>query len=52
MKISLFQPEKDEKQEKLDKTIDKLKEKYGYHFITRAGNMQTEDFVKFKKEEI
>ena len=52
MQISLFQPQKDEKQEKLDKTIDKLKEKYGYHLITRAGNMQTEDFVKFKKEEI
>ena len=52
MQISLFQNEvKNEKQEKLDKTIDKLKEKYGYNFITRAGKMGVEDFIKFRKED-
>ena len=52
MQISLFQDEvKNEKQEKLDKTIDKLKEKYGYNFITRAGKMGVEDLVKFRKED-
>ena len=41
--------ENKEKQKKLDATIDKLKEKYGNNLITRAGKMQVEDFVKFKK---
>ena len=50
--ISLFNDvAKNEKQEKLDKTIDKLKEKYGYHFITRAGKMGLEDLIKFRKED-
>lgn len=52
MQISLFNDEaKNEKQEKLDKTIDKLKEKYGYNFITRAGKMGVEDLIKFRKED-
>ena len=52
MQISLFHDEiKNEKQEKLDNTIDKLKEKYGYNFITRAGKMGVEDFIKFRKED-
>lgn len=52
MQISLFHDEaKNEKQEKLDKTIDKLKEKYGYNFITRAGKMGLEDLIKFRKED-
>ena len=37
--LSLFQNEENKKQEKLDKTIDELKEKYGYNSITRAGKM-------------
>ena len=41
-----------EKQKKLDETLDKIKEKYGDNLITRAGKMQVEDFVKFKKYEI
>ena len=53
MQISLFQDEvKNQKQEKLDKTIDQLKEKYGYNLITRAGKMGVEDFIKFRKEDI
>ena len=51
VQLSLFNHEKDEKQERLDKTIDQLKEKYGYNLITRAGKMGLEDFVKFRKEE-
>ena len=52
MQISLFHDEaKNEKQEKLDKTIDKIKEKYGYNFITRAGKMGVEDLIKFRKED-
>ena len=38
-----------EKQKKLDETLDKLKEKYGDGLITRAGKMNVEGFVKFKK---
>ena len=53
MQISLFQDEvKNQKQEKLDKTIDQLKEKYGYNLITRAGKMGVEDFIKFRKEDV
>ena len=52
MQISLFNDvSKNEKQEKLDKTIDKLKEKYGYNLITRAGKMGVEDLIKFRKED-
>ena len=51
MQISLFTDVKNEKQEKLDNAIDKLKEKYGYNFITRAGKMGVDKFIKFRKEE-
>lgn len=50
--ISLFeQTRQNTKQEKLDKTIDQLKEKYGYHLITRAGNLEIENMIQFRKEE-
>ena len=52
MQISLFQDSNEEKQEKLDKTIDKLKEKYGYNLITRAGNMEVEDLIQFRKDDV
>lgn len=53
--ISLFDSETNEesrKQEKLDKTIDRLKEKYGYNFITRAGKMEVDNMIKFRKDEV
>lgn len=53
--ISLFDNVKDErqeKQEKLDTAIDKLKEKYGYNLITRAGKMEVENIIKFRRDEI
>ena len=46
--MSLFKNEDNEKQEKLDKAIDELKEKYGYNTITRAGKMQVGDILKLK----
>ena len=46
--LSLFKNEENEKQEKLDKAIDKLKEKYGYNSITRAGKMNVGDILKLK----
>lgn len=44
--ISLFETE--QKQEKLDEVLDKLKEKYGYEKITRAGKMGIEKNIKLK----
>lgn len=49
LQLSFFS-QKDDKQEKLDKTIDSLKDKYGYHFITRAGKMNTQDMMKKSEE--
>ena len=48
MQLSLFSNEKDEKQEKLDKVVDTLKDKYGYNFITRAGKLHSEEVIKLK----
>ena len=39
LQLSLFNENNNEKQEKLDKVIDNLKQKYGYNSITRAGQM-------------
>lgn len=46
--LSFFQGEQNEKQEKLDKAIDTLKEKYGYQSITRAGKMNVGNILKLK----
>lgn len=46
--LSFFQDKQNEKQEKLDKTVDGLKEKYGYNMITRAGKMKIGDILKLK----
>ena len=47
--ISLFNTNKNEKQEKLDKVIDQLKNKYGYNSVTRATKMDVDDLIQFKK---
>lgn len=47
--ISLFNTNKNEKQEKLDKVIDQLKNKYGYNSVSRATKIDVDDLVKFKK---
>lgn len=49
IQLSLFDNNLDDKQEKLDKTIDKLKDKFGYDLIKRAGDMNAGDILKFKK---
>ncbi len=46
--ISLFDAEEKTKQENLDKIIDKLKDKYGYTTITRAGKLGIEKNIRFK----
>jgi hypothetical protein len=46
----LFDTPKNEKQQKLDTTLDKLKEKYGYHSVTRAGQMNIDQMMDFKDE--
>ena len=46
---SLFEPKDDKRQEKLDKVVDELKEKYGYNFITRAGRMEIKELKNNNK---
>lgn len=46
--ISLFNTSNKDKQEKLDKTLDELKQKYGYSSITRAGKLRIDKKIKFK----
>lgn len=48
--ISLFENIENEKQKKIDSVLDNIKEKYGYEAITRAGKMQIDKNIKFKKE--
>ena len=38
--ISIFENNNIKKQEKLDKVVDLIKDKYGYETITRAGDMK------------
>lgn len=49
LQLSIFNDNKNEKQEKLDDTIDKLKNKYGYAKITRAGNLNMDKVIKLKE---
>lgn len=46
--ISLFDSIDDKKQEKLDKAIDELKNKYGYDIVNRAGKMEIDKDIKMK----
>ena len=46
--LSLFENRNNEKQEKLDKVVDDLKNKYGYNKITRAGKMNAGDYLSLK----
>lgn len=48
--ISLFENKENEKQKKIDSVIDKIKEKYGYETITRAGKMNIDKNIKLKEE--
>ena len=48
VQLSLFSNESDKKQEKLDKVVDQIKDKYGYQSITRAGKLHSEEIIKLK----
>ena len=48
IQMSFFKDKNSDKQEKLDIAIDKLKEKYGFNSITRAGKMNVGDMLKLK----
>lgn len=52
MQLSLFnQIDKNkEKQRKVDKAIDEIKEKFGYEIITRAGKMKADKLLRNNKE--
>lgn len=43
--ISLFNEQIDKKQEKIDKVMDELKEKYGYFKITKAGEINSNKWM-------
>ena len=48
LQLSLFSKQDNEKQEKIDKVVDELKQKYGYNSITRAGKLHLDDKIKLK----
>lgn len=48
--ISLFENTENEKQKKIDLVLDKIKEKYGYETITRAGKMNIDKNIKLKED--
>lgn len=48
LQMSLFDDEENKKQERLDKVVDSLKEKYGYNSITRAGKMDVGNLLQLK----
>jgi len=48
VQLSLFSHQDSEKQEKIDKVVDDLKQKYGYNSITRAGKLHSEEKIKLK----
>ena len=48
LQLSLFSHEDSEKQEKIDKVVDDLKQKYGYNSITRAGKLNLDNKIKLK----
>lgn len=45
MQLSFFSRD-DEKQEKLEQTVDYLKNKFGYDVITRAGKLNSQELLK------
>ena len=49
IQLSLFREKENKKQEKIDKTIDELKKKYGYEIITRAGDMKVKNMLNIRK---
>ncbi len=50
MQLSIFDKKVDEKQEKIEKVIDDLKNKFGYEKITRAGEMKVNYMLNIRDE--
>ena len=48
VQLSLFSGEEDKKQEKLDEVVDKLKQKYGYNSVNRAGKLHSAEIIRLK----
>lgn len=46
IQLSLFDVEVDQKQHKIDKVLDSLKEKYGYNVVSKAGEMNIGKIMK------
>ena len=38
------------KQKKLDNVMDKIKDKYGYNSITRAGEINVRDIINIRED--
>ena len=49
--LSLFSNLENEKQDKIDVTVDKLKEKYGYDLIKKGAELNTEKIIKIIRKE-
>ena len=49
VQISLFNNDTSKKQEKLDKVVDSLKQKYGYNSVTRARKTTFRRYYKIKR---
>ena len=50
VQLSIF--DTDTKQNKLDKTLDDLKNKYGFTSVSRASKLSVEDYVRGKENKI
>lgn len=48
VQLSLFDNVDNKKQEKIDNVVDRLKKKYGYDMISRAGRMDLDKNIRFK----
>ena len=46
--MSLFDVKDTKKQEEIDKTVDNIKQKYGYNIISRAGILNIKNEIKYK----
>ncbi len=44
--LSLFDADTNKKQDKIDKTLDEIKKKYGYETISRAGKLNADKMFK------
>lgn len=46
VQLSLFDEDTNKKQDKIDKTLDEIKKKYGYETISRAGKLNADKMLK------